>query len=387
MSAYYNENDPFCVAWLRELIKRGLIADGTVDDRSIVEVKGDDLKGFEQCHFFAGIGGWSYALRLAGWPDDRPVWTGSCPCQPFSAAGQRKGFDDSRHLWPQMFRLIRESKPERVFGEQVASALGWLDLVSGDLEGEGYSVGAAIVGAHSVGAPHIRQRIYWVAESLRSGAGHASRQGMGTQAAIDQRDGDLSGERLRIGVEGSFDDGVGQSAEGRRGPGRSGEKVSGEESCGKIERSVLDGLEHSPLEQMGIPRRARKSGSSVGDHDDTRSQRRCMSGADRERDGSDQFVVGQTSAAIELGITDRAGSQSGDSTAASTRQGDSTLSASFWSECDWLPCIDGKSRPVEPGTFPLAHGIPGRVGRLRGYGNAIVPQAAEAFISAYMEIM
>ena len=80
MSAYYNEFDPKAAAWLRELIKRGLIADGVVDERSILDVSADDLVGFTQCHFFAGIGGWSYALRLAGWSDDQPVWTGSPPC-------------------------------------------------------------------------------------------------------------------------------------------------------------------------------------------------------------------------------------------------------------------------------------------------------------------
>ena len=56
----------------------------------------------------------------------------------------------------------------------------------------------------------------------------------------------------------------------------------------------------------------------------------------------------------------------------------------FWRDADWLYCKDGKWRPVEPGTFPLAHGVPARVGRLRAYGNAIVPQVAQAFIKAYL---
>src|SRR5215475_6796039 len=168
MTAYYNEIDPYAAQWLRNLIAAGLIAAGDVDERSIVDVRPDDLRSYRQCHFFAGIGGWSYALRLAGWDDARPVWTGSCPCQPFSGAGKRKAGADQRHLWPVWFRLIRECRPERVFGEQVegASGLGWWDRVSADLEAEDYAVGAAVLGAHSVGAPHIRQRLFWMADAV-----------------------------------------------------------------------------------------------------------------------------------------------------------------------------------------------------------------------------
>jgi DNA (cytosine-5)-methyltransferase 1 len=61
------------------------------------------------------------------------------------------------------------------------------------------------------------------------------------------------------------------------------------------------------------------------------------------------------------------------------------ITKGFWKYADWLRCQDGKFRPVEPGTFPLANGVPSRVGRLRGYGNAIVPQVAAEFIGAFME--
>src|SRR6185437_15461273 len=168
--AYYNEIDPFAAQWLRSLIANHLIADGDVDERSIRDVSPEDIDDYTQCHFFAGIGVWSYALRCAGWPDDRKVWTGSCPCQPFSTAGKRGGFEDERHLWPEWFRLIRESKPDVIFGEQVASkdGLSWFDLVSTDLEGEGYAVGACDMCAAGFGAPHIRQRLYFVAHDSRS---------------------------------------------------------------------------------------------------------------------------------------------------------------------------------------------------------------------------
>ena len=182
---YYNEIDPKAAAWLRALITAKLIPEGTVDERSITEVQPADLVGYVQCHFFAGVGGWPQALRLAGWPASRRVWTGSCPCQPFSSAGKRKGKDDERHLWPVWFELLRgynaisQREPVPVFGEQVASAIrhGWLDGVCTDLEGEGYTCGHAVLGAHSVGSPHIRQRLFWVANPQHNGSHGSERPG------------------------------------------------------------------------------------------------------------------------------------------------------------------------------------------------------------------
>jgi DNA (cytosine-5)-methyltransferase 1 len=165
--AYYNEIDPNAAGWLRNLIDAGLIAPGVVDERSITEVRPDDLEVFAQVHLFAGIGGFSLALRLAGWPDDRPVWTGSCPCQGFSSAGNRKGKEDARHLWPAMFGLVRQCRPPVLLSEQVEDAIrhGWLDDVFADLEGEHYACGAAVLPASGVKAPHARPRLYIVADA------------------------------------------------------------------------------------------------------------------------------------------------------------------------------------------------------------------------------
>jgi len=182
LSVYYNEFDRGAAEWLRELMKAGVIPEGVVDERSIADVDSADLAGYDQCHFFAGIGGWAEALRLAGGGEWRGVWTGSCPCQPYSSAGKQGGDDDPRNLWPEFRRLIAECKPAVVFGEQVASAIGhgWIDGVQADVEGEGYACGYAVLGAHSVGAkgdadPSLR----WVRERLETMHGRSRMLGSG----------------------------------------------------------------------------------------------------------------------------------------------------------------------------------------------------------------
>lgn len=254
MTAYYNEWDSFAADWLRELIKDKLIPEGVVDTRSIADVEPADIKEFTQCHFFAGIGGWSRALHLAGWSAERPVWTGSPPCQPFSTAGKQSGKDDLRHLWPAFFNLIRECSPPTIFGEQVASAIrfGWLDDLQRDLEAEGYAAAAVVLPSGAVSAPHKRDRLFFVADSNAS----------------------------------------------------------------QCQREWISG----GVNQKNSPTR------------------------------SDEAY-------------------------------------NFWDKSEIVYCQDGKHRPIptEPALFPLANGVPNRVGILRGAGNAIVPQAAAEIIKAYME--
>jgi len=298
-SIYYNDNCPQVCAWIRQLMFDGLIPYGVVDSRSILDVQPADLEGFTQCHFFCGIAGWAYALKLAGWPATRPVWTGSPPCQPFSAAGKLEGKEDARHLGPKFISLVRACRPPVLFGEQVASAAvfgksakrvggepewAWLDDLSDRLEAAHYAVGASDIPAAGVGAPHIRQRTFF--------------------GAVRLADADKPGSQGR----------------------------------------------------QGMPERPVECAAGSGGMADSQSP----SG------------------------TDHGG----------------------WDDVDWLFCRDGKWRPVKSSVQRLAPRIPGsvvpcgdfvssssplaqstkearRVMRLRGYGNAIVPQAAALFIRAF----
>lgn len=345
-AAYYNEIDPFAAQWLRNLIAGGHIAPGEVDERSIEDVTPDDLRGFTQCHFFAGIGVWSHSLRLAEWPDDKPVWTGSCPCQPFSAAGKGDGFADERHLWPHFFHLISERRPQHVFGEQVASgnANTWFDLVQADLEGMGYAFGLVPFTSASIGAPHIRERAYWVANAsseYESAAGNETGITARLRSSSTDRLANTGGERLN----------------------RADSLLQREES-GRVTKSVLEaagigsscGLANSPSEQHN-------------QRNNSADERRWKRNPEQNRLG------GELMRPLEVN--------------------------GFWRDADWLLCRDGKWRPVEPGTFPLVDGAaarlgrvePGvarvassnRTGRLKGYGNAINALAAAEFIRAYME--
>lgn len=213
MTAYYNEIDPYAAQWLRNLIAAGHIAPGDVDERSIVDVHPDDLKGYIQCHFFAGIGGWSYGLRLAGWPDDRPVWTGSCPCQPYSVAsvahGGAKGQSDSRHLWPVWWPLIKEHRPPVVFGEQVRNAIkwGWWDEVCGDFEAELYACAAVVIPASAVSADHERARLYWFADASSEGReGYQPRHGVSLPEEPPLAELGNSFARARSALDGNYRD-------------------------------------------------------------------------------------------------------------------------------------------------------------------------------------
>jgi DNA (cytosine-5)-methyltransferase 1 len=451
MSAYYNENDPIAAEWLRRLIAAGLIAPGFVDERSILEVRPEDLRGFRQCHFFAGIGVWSHALRLAGWADDRPIWTGSCPCQPFSSAGKRAGHEDERHLWPAWFGLIGESHPVAVVGEQVADGDGkaWLDLVASDLEGRGYAVGAVSTLAAGFGSPNLRQRLYFVAHSdvVADGRLHQGRPN-GPRASEHPRVGglaDSSGDRAREftrilqGDEGEHgerparDDHasvagrtVGELADPSdtdRRPGerraKEGTRPDGQRRRGPSGGGATRELVDAELARLEGHRRDGDRGDEPGrDKAGAAGSVAAASGPcdvaledsnGRGRGPLGPSVTGQEGWATQphdrieprsMADAQRGGREqhegtragpgapeSGRATGGPEGRGDPGPVNGFWSDAEWLPCTDGKARPIEPGTFPLAHGAPARVGRLRAYGNALNAYQAAHFLAAYRELI
>jgi DNA (cytosine-5)-methyltransferase 1 len=364
MAAYYNEHDAFAAAWLRNLMQAGLIPEGDVDERSILNVRADDLRAYRQCHFFAGIGGWSHALRLAGWADDREIWTGSCPCQPFSVAGKGKGKSDERHLWPVFFELIRNVRPSVVMGEQVAgkAGYGWFDGVRSDLEGEDYSARAVDIPACAVNAPHIRQRLYWVAYAESIGW----RQGAKNIGGLRSGDSE-EGPVRRLAIDSNvFSSAVGNADSAERPP----RNVFGSGTETRPERAAQPSLQRSAVGDADALRELQPQGAI--------SQQRGWAGdASGEHSGdvgNSYNRNGYTQPGIQEG-------QEPQCSRSNTRD-----ASGFWHEHEWLTGADGKTRRAKPGVRLLVDGISNRVGRLRGYGNAIVPPLAAEVIKAFMEV-
>lgn len=410
---YYNEFDPRAAEWLHELIKEGIIPRGDVDTRSITDVSPDDIRHYTQCHFFAGVGGWPLALALAGWPKDRPVWTGSCPCPPFSTAGKKKtcpkcagkpmphplktgvfacipcGYEwiaDARHLWPEFFRLISECRPSIVFGEQVAGKDGliWLAGVRATMEAIQYGVGASDLCAAGAGekgwgwivrdgvarlermvisAPHIRQRLFWVADAggVKPWRGRVA----GSEAC----------SRSEVGAGSGLCSSTGRLAD------------TSDRGCPEYEHE-------SRGRQAAGPQHATKRGCACGMGDTLQPGLEGHAGYGDNGpqpgwvDTSSPRPASEASGVGCCRVDDAIGIGRGTRGNADTEHDGHIIAAArdagAWSDFDVIPCRDGKARRVESGTFPLAHGIPGRVGLLRGYGNAIVPQVAAEFIKAYM---
>ena len=476
---YANENEPYAAQWLRNPW-----TDATVDDRSILDVRADDLRGHDRCHFFAGIGGWEYALQLAGWPEDWPVWTGSCPCQPWSVAGKRDGYDDDRDLWPAFFRLIDACRPAVIFGEQVASAdvigaIGASDLhglwsgevlirISEWLEGADLS---AVPSLHDGSGQRLPQDEAETDQSEQEVAREESRVGPRLQCSGPrQTEGPADGDFLR-GSAGAGGRGIlrgnrdlvrSLEAEGverpiaapdrtRAGiyvreyaggdlrlqrdgervgarshpPGRSGS--SGSQS-GELQRLIPE-IRRSTTESYRLEwiTRVRTDLEGIGYRFGASVLPACSVGAphirqrlfwvaDRSRSGlarRTESPARQECAPAErgrdagrLGDAKRARDEDDGYGAAACEErrvqgamGErERLWPDPWQPSDLVHCADGKARRTQPGLRPLVDGVPflladgrtregvSRTGCLKALGNAIVPSLAAIFVRAYMDI-
>lgn len=425
---FYNDNDPFAAAWLRELIKAGRISNGVVDERPIQEIKPEDLNGFNRVHLFAGIGVWDYALTRAGWPDTDVVFTGSCPCPPFSAAGKKGcpfcrgmlnesrrvqflgdghvfgcpscSYRDARHLWPEMWRLVEKRRPAALFGEQVASADGrtWIDIVQSDLETAGYAFAPINLCAAGFGAPHIRQRFFFVAHTdgwkpwhrpiQRSGEHGLGAQDGGTGSLAD------AAEARRAGTANAGADRLAPGKDrGRRGKPSRGRATDGVVDAERRRREQCD------AEERGIQKPVDGLAADlVGDAESGgRGKRRRAEGPGRDRYADEPEQADRVGIADEQGLEGHArdgrpGDESRrDGEAAgrpATAAGAPGPTNGFWGDAVWLYCTDEQYRPTQPGIFPLVDGPSrNRVGLLRGAGNAIVAPVAQAFIESFLEAM
>ena len=495
MTAYYNDNDPYVVEHLKNMIVCGFIEDGEVDSRSIQEVQVSDLKGFDRHHFFAGIGGWDYALQLANWPWDRPVWSASLPCQPFSVAGKGRGEKDERHLWPYFKNLVENYRPAIIIGEQVAAKDGrqWLSNIRLDLEALEYGFGAAdlcVAGAgeeatvlyyeHArcsacdqnweyckcptprlenyfdygekivLGAPHIRQRLYWIAEQSAENRPRRNVLDVSTSDWLchpTRHRQPTKSDKTR-GVKRNVKENREQLSErnstvSRRVNSDRSRRISRQSapSSARHRRSVkpngrISRISH-PRHQRGRPLKfrpqqrhkgkryvlpQRQAGhikvigcSKIGGAEHTRGERlerHVRHGARRNQSGRyDPKPCRSTSPASRFSRVynttgDRTGCRQsapesnqnkpenripGQTGTSDARVRPFMLSCESadeqpWSYSEFIFCADNKARPIEPGLEPLADGFPGRVENLRSLGNAISPQTAASFIEAYLEV-
>ena len=328
------------------------------------------------------------------------IITGGFPCQPFSVAGKQKGTDDDRHLWPEMFRIIKAFKPRFVIGENVPGIVNIQDgvvfeTVCTDLESQGYEVQPFNIPAAAVGAPHQRKRI-WIIATLADSVSNderreisrsyeekgrvqeehrskdsASRIFSGTSEIRKSNNGyetmENSGRTLRQGssIRKKNEDEVGKENANQHQRSSS----SSESNVANADTRLSDG-QKKELQSRGQASISSREGENVtdtksisSDGREYREHQEKRSGQRKIRRESSEELANTDSERLEgLGQSRSQFNETSSSTSCSEeRQGQ--VGQGWWE--------------FEPNVGRVAHGVPGRVHRLKALGNSIVPQIAE----------
>jgi DNA (cytosine-5)-methyltransferase 1 len=293
------------------------------------------------------------------------IITGGFPCQPFSIAGKQKGTGDDRHLWPEMFRIIKTFKPKFVIGENVKGLINIQDgvvfeTVCTDLESEGYEVQAFNIPAAGVGAPHRRERI-WILATLGNSELNGSSTTKITRSIIETSNNNKKGENATREFEGTSKSRYSQDVantesertrsnnegirQGISGTNRGQETIETKEYVENSRRALQQGTvfqreNENEIRKGNADQSQRSSSSPEYDVANPSSEQ-----SHSNDNGQEQREISQQEQ-IELG-----GGSGG------------TLWPSNWE--------------FEPNVGRVANGVPGRVHRLKGLGNSIVPKIAE----------
>ncbi len=254
---------------------------------------------------------------------------GGYPCQPFSQAGERRGAEDDRNLWPEMFRIIKAQRPAWVLCENVVGHVSMgLDDVLSDLEGKDYAVQTFNIPACAVDAPHRRQRVWIVGHTERSGEW---------------------GRRVPRCVENTKKMGRGPSDQS------SGTSQNVANAGSQQHESGCDAFERAPAEKLSV--------ADAAQSNDRRGISEARNGQiQKPRDGF-----------IARNVADAGKRPQNKGIAQSSERAIPRTNEKSWRQ--W---------PLEPAICRVAYGIPNRVHRLRALGNAVVPQVVEEIGRAIM---
>jgi DNA (cytosine-5)-methyltransferase 1 len=342
------------------------------------------------------------------------IITGGFPCQPFSVAGSRKGTDDNRHLWPEMFRIIKEFKPRWIIGENVRGIVSIQDglvfeTVCTDLESEGYEVQTFNIPAVGVGAPHKRERIWIVAnsrcsirgkQSSRNSESIGSRTFKKTERSTDTSKITGSSERAETMAD-TESKRTGENNERLRSR-TSG--ISGREGTTRIQEDVANSNTGNVEAGCERQRRIREENTKERQSNNATGSSEVMANTNESISRERQIFGNPNDKGRGASETRRESLQpedrqtrtdnlgSGSEVMANTnseRQQEQCRPKSIQEEGNELECSSSQSGgnfwDIEPDVGRVVNGLPGRVHRLKGLGNAIVPQIAQEIGKAIMK--